>query len=311
MIVCRGVTLVRPAGARVVLVGVTFAVRGGEVVALLGSQGSGKSAVVRVLAGLAVPTGGAAQVCGAAAHTAAGRRHVAYLPAEGWAPPELSAREWLEYVAAHRGGHPAARLASVRAALDLAGLHGVAHQRLITGGRERLQRLALATVAASGRPVALFDDLEPAGDPAARAVVTDGIALLAQQGRAVVLASNDVATVERVATRVLLLARGHLVADLRMAELLQERVAELTLTGGGLRWVPRLHARYPDAIRTGEGVAVPLHSGRTLEAVLASCRAERIPVAGSRLRYRALDDLVLARTLAQGRPLVDASPGPA
>jgi hypothetical protein len=45
--------------------------------------------------------------------------------------------------------------------------------------------------------------------------------------------------------------------------------------------------------RTGDGIAIPLVQGLTLEEILATCRAERIPVAATRVRYRALEDLLV------------------
>jgi len=56
--------------------------------------------------------------------------------------------------------------------------------------------------------------------------------------------------------------------------------------------VPRLLAHFPDACRTGVGVRIPLARGRTLEGILAVCRRDRIPVQGSDVRYRVVDDLL-------------------
>ena len=75
---------------------------------------------------------------------------------------------------------------------------------------------------------------------------------------------------------------------------LKERVVELALGGGAIGRSDWLLARYDGATRTGDGVAVPLSRGRTVEEVLAACRAERIPVAATRVRYRALEDLLVA-----------------
>jgi hypothetical protein len=79
-----------------------------------------------------------------------------------------------------------------------------------------------------------------------------------------------------------------------MSDVQRDRVAELRFGGGALAGIARLMVHFPDAVRTGTGGAVPLRGGRTLEAVLATCRAERIPVHGSTVRYRALDDLLVA-----------------
>ena len=49
---------------------------------------------------------------------------------------------------------------------------------------------------------------------------------------------------------------------------------------------------FPGAIRTGTGIDVPLDGRLSMEHVLAACRAEHIAVAGSRIRYRRLEDLL-------------------
>jgi hypothetical protein len=87
--------------------------------------------------------------------------------------------------------------------------------------------------------------------------------------------------------------RGRILADLAMGTLLKERVLELSLNGNSLGRVPWLLARFPGATRTGDGVAVPLKGEMSPESVLAACRAERIAVGASRVRYRALEDVLL------------------
>jgi hypothetical protein len=89
-------------------------------------------------------------------------------------------------------------------------------------------------------------------------------------------------------------------ADVSIAELMGERVAELVLSGGSLAAAGRLQVRFRGAMRTGRGIDVPLRHGLSLEAVLAACREARVPVAESRVRYRALED-ILMRAVAAGR----------
>ena len=106
------------------------------------------------------------------------------------------------------------------------------------------------------------------------------------------IASHDLATLEKLATRVLLLWQGRLVADVSLAQLLSERVAELSLNSSASASANRLIERFPGSIQTGEGVAVPLSAGLTVERVLATCRACRVAVAASRVRYRAVEDIL-------------------
>jgi ABC-2 type transport system ATP-binding protein len=156
------------------------------------------------------------------------------------------------------------------------------------------QRLALAAAAMLADAALLLDEVLDGVDPLVARSLRHAIAAYAASGRAVVLASHDLAAVERLATRVLVISRGRIVSDVATAELLRERVAELSLNGGGMSRIEWLLARYPDAVRTGDGIAVPLTRGLVIEELLATCQAERIPLAGSRIRYRALEDLLVA-----------------
>jgi hypothetical protein len=100
---------------------------------------------------------------------------------------------------------------------------------------------------------------------------------------------------------VLVLVRGVIRADVPTARLVAERVAEITLTGSALAGVGRLLSRYRGSVRTGAGLAVPLSGGLTVEQVLAACRQDRIAVAASRVRYRALEDILVDAVGADGR----------
>jgi ABC-type multidrug transport system ATPase subunit len=181
----------------------------------------------------------------------------------------------------------------VRQAVELAELGEFVGRRVNTYSRGMAQRLALAAAALTG-PVLVLDEILSGIDPLVQRRLRGQIAELAREGRVVLLASHDLGAVERVATRVFVLMRGRIVADVQTGALLAERVAELTLSGSALSLAPRLLDRFRGAVRTGQGVAVPLVSGLTVEEVLAVCREIRVPVAGSRVRYRALEDLLVA-----------------
>src|SRR5437773_863609 len=87
-------------------------------------------------------------------------------------------------------------------------------------------------------------------------------------------------------------------ADVSMASLLSELTADLSLNGGALANVDWLLHRFPGAVRTGEGLAIPLIRGLTIEQILEECRGQRIAVAASRVRYRRLEDILVEQ--AQG-----------
>jgi ABC-type multidrug transport system ATPase subunit len=292
---CRDVVKSYGTGRRppLALRGITFQAGSGEIVGVIGPNGAGKTTLFRLVAGDVPVTAGELTVNGARVGSAAARRRVGYAPDPPVAPPELSAVEWLRYLASHRADTGAERERLVRSAVDIGELADFAARRIAGYSRGMAQRLALAAAALTGTRVILLDETLSGVDPLVQRRLRLRVAELAGEGRLVLIASHDLGTVERLATRALILSHGELRADVSMAELLSERVAEVALNGAGLAAVNRVLARFPDATRTGQGVAVPLRNGLSVEAVLATCREERLAVAASRVRYRALEDILL------------------
>lgn len=276
------------------LSGCSLAVEAGEIVGLVGPKGAGKTTLLKLLAGELVPTSGEAIVAGYRAGTREARRRTGFAADPPLAPAELSGLEWLTYLASHRAAGAAQRVALVRWAIEFGHLAEFAGRRIGEYSRGMVQRLALSAAGLLAEGALLLDEVFAGVDPLVARSLRQAIAALAASGRAVLLASHDLAAVERLATRALVISRGRIVTDVAMAELLRERVAELSLNGGGLSRIDWLLARYPDAVRTGHGIAIPLTRGLAIEELLAVCQAERIPLAGSRIRYRALEDFLVA-----------------
>ena len=291
---CDGVCSVchTAVGPRPALRDVHLQVSAGEIVALVGVPGSGKTTLLRIIAGVLRPDRGAVQVDGVVPHRRAARHRVGYIRAGLCGPPELTAIEWLHYVAAQRGGTRRTQTVRVQAALTLVAMGREASWRIATLDRDAAERLGVATAALGAGSVLLLDECFAGVRAETRRLMADALTDLALQGRAILVAPRDALAVEGLATRVLVMRDGRLIADLTMPDLRRERVAELLLDGVALRVLPRLLHCFPGAVRTGSGIQVPLTGGRTLEGVLAACRDERIPVRGSRIRYRAIEDLL-------------------
>ncbi|MBI4419763.1 MAG: ABC transporter ATP-binding protein [Gemmatimonadetes bacterium] len=299
LIRCESVT--RVFGRRAALDAVCFSADAGEVIGVVGPNGAGKTTLLRLLAGDLGLSAGTATIWGQRAGSRAARRLVGYAADPPLVPPELTGLEWLNYLAGQHARTPAERLDLVREAIELGELQEFVGRRVAQYSRGMAQRLALAAAALSARKVVLLDEVISGVDPLVARGLGRGIQRLAERGEAVLLASHDLSTVERLATRALVLHRGRLVADLAMADLLAERVAELSLNGAALASSVWLLQRFSGASRTGDGVAVPLLRGLSIEQVLAECRSQRIPVAASRIRYRRLEDILLAAAGAEGR----------
>jgi len=200
-------------GAVEVLRSVRLEIRRGEVVALMGRNGVGKSTLLGLFAGLREPAGGSISVEGDAPHTldpARLVRRVALVPADSGAL--LYERKVDDECATADKEHALAD-GTTRATLDRIepGIDGARHPRDLSEG-QRLA-LALAVVLAPAPPLILLDEPTRGLDYAAKARLTVLLRDLAARGHAIVLATHDVELVAECATRGVVLADGDIVAD--------------------------------------------------------------------------------------------------
>lgn len=187
---------------------VSFTIQPGEMVALLGPNGAGKSTTVDVLLGLRQPDGGTARVLGQAPQRATRSGRTGAMLQSGSLPDRALAGEVVELARKlHRSPH------SLTALLELAGLTELAHRRTdrLSGGQARRVQLA---VALAGDPEVLFLDEPTTGlDVQSRRLFWDGIRRAAASGTTVLFATHYLDEADSNASRVLVLAGGHLVAD--------------------------------------------------------------------------------------------------
>ena len=211
-------------GERSVLGGVTFEVRRGEVVALLGPNGAGKTTTAEIVEGYRRGDGGAVSVLGRDPWRASveHRARVGLMLQAGGIDPRMRAAETLGLYSRFFAAplDPAALLADV----GLAHVARTPYRRLSGGERQRLA-LALALV---GRPEVLVLDEPTAGmDPEAKASTRSLIAGLRSDGAAVLVTTHELADVERLADRVVVLAQGVVVAAGTPSEILAGASAQL------------------------------------------------------------------------------------
>ena len=203
--------------ARRVLDGADLDVAEGEVVAVIGRSGTGKSTLLHLLGGLDSAEAGTIEVAGRMV-TGAGerelsalrRRHVGFVFQFFHLLPELSGEGNVLLAASVRGAHPAAE-ARGRALIERLQLGEVRHSlpAELSGGEQ--QRFAIARALVNDPSLLLAD--EPTGnlDPAAGAGVLELLRGVADEGRGMVLVTHDDAAAG-IADRVLRLRDGRLVS---------------------------------------------------------------------------------------------------
>ena len=201
--------------------GVSFALQPGQAFGLLGPNGSGKSTVVKMIAGLLRPDEGKIELFGAEPGDAKARADLGFAPEDPDFPKFLRASEVLDYFASLLGLDEGERKRRIPETLAFAGLDQERRQvRQFSKGMK--QRLGIAQ-AILGRPKLLILD-EPTADldPLGRRDVRALIESLKDSGVAVLLNSHLLSEVELVCDTVAILAKGHVLKEGTMAEVVPE-----------------------------------------------------------------------------------------
>lgn len=203
--------LIKRYGAATALDGLTLDVPEGELLALLGHNGAGKTTAMKLLLGLTRPSAGEARVLGATPGTPAAvaqRRAIGFLPENVSFGDAMTGFEALFFYARLKGeGTPA-----VRELLDRVGLAAAAGNRIRTYSKGMRQRLGLAQ-ALLGRPRLLLLDEPTTGlDPVLRRTFFGFVEDLKRAGTTVILSSHVLTELELRTDRIAILRHGRLVA---------------------------------------------------------------------------------------------------
>ncbi|NSC22931.1 ABC transporter ATP-binding protein [Streptomyces albus subsp. chlorinus] len=204
---------------------VSFSVREGEIFALLGTNGAGKTSTVEVLEGLARPNAGTVRVLGFDPFTerAYVRPRTGVMLQEGGFPSELTVAETATMWAGvtSEAGPPGE-------ALERVGLGGRADVRVkqLSGGERRRLDLALALI---GRPEVLFLDEPTTGmDPEGRQEVAELVRGLRAEGTTVLLTTHYLEEAEQLADRLAIMQAGRIVATGTPEQVVAERPSRIS-----------------------------------------------------------------------------------
>lgn len=209
---------------------VSLRVPAGEVYALLGANGAGKTTALRCLATLLEPTGGTASVAGfdIRRDPLGVRRNLGFLAASMGLYQRLTARELLLYFAGLQGipdDECAARVEEMVALFDLRSFADRLCGKLSTGQR---QRVSIARAIIHDPPALVLDEPTLGLDVLSGEVIYQFIDRARARGRAVIFSTHQMSEVELLADRVGIIAGGALVMEGTIAEIL-ERSGESNL----------------------------------------------------------------------------------
>ncbi len=228
-------------GETVALGGLDLDVWPGEIFGYVGPNGAGKTTTIRILCGMLDDFEGEVAVCGhdARRDPLAVKRVVGYVPETAALYDELTANEFLRFVAAlHDLDDDDARGRSATL-LDCFGLAEEADDRLGTFSKGMRQKVLLSAALLHDPEVLVLDEPLSGLDAHAVVVVKEVLTRLAAAGRTVFYSSHVLDVVERVCSRIALVDRGRIVATGSFDELqaaaragsLERVVTELTNAG--------------------------------------------------------------------------------
>jgi ABC-2 type transport system ATP-binding protein len=207
-------------GAVTAVDGVSFDVEPGMVTGFLGPNGAGKTTTLRMILGLAHPTSGTATIDGSPYLELAdpARTVGAVLERSGFHPGRR-ARDHL------RAMTRAARVPESRAdeTLEIVALQGAAHRRAGQYSLGMRQRLGLATALLGDPRILILDEPANGLDPQGIRWLRDFLRWYASQGRTVLVSSHVLAEMAQTADAVIVIARGRVVAQGPIAELIAGR----------------------------------------------------------------------------------------
>ena len=225
-------------GGKTVLDALSLSVAAGEIYALLGGNGAGKSTTLSALLGFLKPASGSMTVAGIdpATNAEAVRHKIAYLPENVALYEHLTARENIEYFLALAGETHSAD--EIEAAFDAAGLQPEARKRPLGGYSKGMrQKVAIALAVVRQVPVLLLDEPTSGLDPRATADFNALIGTLKERGTAILMVTHDLLGAADCADLIGFLDRGRIV----------EEVNRGVGSSGGYD-VMALHRRYGEAV---------------------------------------------------------------
>jgi ABC-2 type transport system ATP-binding protein len=280
--------------------GITFSVRRGELFALLGTNGAGKTSTMEVLAGLAPAGAGTVRVlgCDPCRERARVRPRIGIMLQDGGFPADLTVAE--------AGRMWAGTLSSPRPVAQALDLVGLGHRagvttRSLSGGERRRLDMAMAIL---GRPEVLFLDEPTAGlDPESRRRMWQLLRELLAAGSSVLMTTHYLEEAEELADRLAIMHQGRIVRMGTPAEVAATQRARISfeLPEGSRELVPELAGTQASV----EGRRVLMYADdlqQTLATLLGWARSRDLVLGALDARSTSLEEAFLAVAAAGREP---------
>jgi ABC-2 type transport system ATP-binding protein len=227
----------------------------GEVFGFLGPNGAGKTTTLKLLMQLVYPTSGRAELLGRPLGDLSVKRRIGYLPENPYFYDHLTAEELLVYFATLFGYSRADARARADRLLDDVGIGAERRLQLRKFSKGMLQRVGIAQALVNDPELVILDEPMSGLDPLGRRQVRSLILRLRDRGTTVFFSSHVLSDAEALCSRVAILARGRLVSQGRLADMLAFRARgwELVVASLPEHAVPPEGPLVRSVVRIGEG----------------------------------------------------------
>jgi ABC-2 type transport system ATP-binding protein len=204
---------------------VSFTVAPGGILGLLGPNGSGKSTTVSILTGLLEPSGGSVFLNGQPVRDALldYKTRIGYVPEEAVLYTYLTGPEYLALIGGLRGIPPRRLYEKIHGLLHLFGLQDDVYAPMSAYSKGMRQKILISAALLHDPEIIILDEPNSGLDVTTSLVLRRLVQRLAAEGRMVIYSSHVLEIVEQVATDVLILHEGRVVAHdsvLRLRELM-------------------------------------------------------------------------------------------
>jgi ABC-2 type transport system ATP-binding protein len=240
----------------------------GEIFGFLGPNGAGKTTTILMLLGLTEPSSGTAKVCGynPTREPLKVKRIVGYLPEKVGFYEDLSARQNLRYTAELNNLPRKETEERITNLLATVGLSEGADGEVAKFSRGMKQRLGIADILVKEPKLAFLDEPTVGIDPEGIDDVLNLMVRIAKKGITIIFCSHQLSQVQKICTRVGILAKGHLVAEGPL-----DHLGRQTLGGGRYRIEVQVAQPNPKLVELIKDIKGVIDVSGSPESLLVTC----------------------------------------
>src|ERR1700733_14242574 len=200
---------------------VSFHLMAGDIAGYLGPNGSGKSTTVKIITGMLQPNTGKVLFCGRPIHDDLVRYRavMGYVPEEAHVYTHLSGLEYLQLIGRLRGMTEKLIALKANTMLKLLALDSWRYSPISLYSKGMKQRVLIAAALMHNPRLLIFDEPLSGLDVVSARLFKDLLSALAGEGKAILYISHVLEVVEQICDRVVVIAKGTILADASPAEL--------------------------------------------------------------------------------------------